>query len=137
MDETDAKILEILKKDARKPYIEIAKELGLSEGAVRRRVKNLIKKGIITKFTIEIGRKHSVKAITFITIDPGVPTPLVSEKLATLDGVDNVYELTGEYDAAVVVSANNVAELNKCIEEIRKIQGIKNTNTVLILRTVK
>lgn len=137
MDEIDAKILEILKRDARKPYVEIAKELGLSEGAVRRRVKNLVSKGIITKFTIEVERGHSVKAITFITIDPGIPTPLVSERLATLSGVDTVYELTGEYDAAAIVSASSVAELNRCIEEVRKIQGVRNTNTVLVLRTVK
>ena len=137
MDEIDNKIIEILKKDARKPFVEIGKELGLSEGAVRRRVKNLIKNNVITRFTIEVDKGHSVRAITFITIDPGVPTPSVSEKLATLDGVEGVYELTGEYDVAAIVSANSVAGLNKCIEEIRKIEGVKNTNTVLVLRVVR
>ncbi|PUA31229.1 MAG: transcriptional regulator [Candidatus Terraquivivens tikiterensis] len=137
MDEIDNKILEILKRDARKPFVEIGKELGLSEGAVRRRVKNLIKNNVITRFTIEVEKGHAVRAITFVTVDPGTPTPLVSEKLASLDGVESVYELTGEYDVAAVVSANNVAGLNKCIEEIRKIDGVRNTNTVLVLRVVR
>ncbi len=137
MDEIDNRILEILKRDARKPFVEIGKELGLSEGAVRRRVKNLIKNNVITRFTIEVEKGHAVRAITFITVDPGMPTPLVSEKLAALDGIESVYELTGEYDVAAIVSANNVAGLNKCIEEIRKIDGVRNTNTVLVLRVVR
>lgn len=137
MDETDLRIIDILKKDARKPFVEIGKELGLSEGAVRRRVKNLVRSGVITRFTIELERGYAVRAITFINVNPGTPTPKVSERLISLDGVETVYELTGEYDAAVILSASNVAELNKHIEEIRRIEGVRNTNTAIVLRVVK
>ena len=53
MDEIDVKILKILKEDSRTKYVKIAKTVGLTEGAVRRRIRNLINRGIIKRFTIE------------------------------------------------------------------------------------
>ena len=53
LDKIDEKIINILKTDSRKAFVEIAPEVGLSESAVRRRVKNLVGSGTIKKFTIE------------------------------------------------------------------------------------
>ncbi|WP_255496363.1 AsnC family transcriptional regulator, partial [Candidatus Nitrosotalea sp. FS] len=54
-DKTDDTIIEMLKKDSRQSFVEIGEKLGLSESAVRRRVKNLTDGGTIKKFTIETG----------------------------------------------------------------------------------
>lgn len=137
MDDTDKEILEILKKDSRKSFIDIGKRLKLSEGAVRRRVRNLVKRGIIKSFTIEVGYEYQLKALTFVSVDPSVPTPKVSNSLVKLNGVEAVYEITGEYDIVAIMAVHSMAQLNKCIEGIRNIQGVKETNTMIILRSVK
>jgi Lrp/AsnC family transcriptional regulator for asnA, asnC and gidA len=53
-----------------------------------------------------------------------------------LKGVEIVYEITGQYDIAAIVSASSIAEINKCIDEVRRIEGVDDTNTVIILRTL-
>ena len=136
LDKTDEKIISILKADARKAFVEIAQEIGLSESAVRRRVKNLVDIGAIKKFTIEMGLSNKTSAITLISVSPSTDTSKVSEKLKALRGVDTVYEITGQYDIVAIVSAPTIAEINKSIDEVRRINGVDDTNTVIILRTV-
>ncbi|MGH9876282.1 MAG: HTH-type transcriptional regulator LysM [Nitrososphaerales archaeon] len=136
LDKTDEKIISILKADARKAFVEIAQEIGLSESAVRRRVKNLVDIGAIKKFTIEMGLSNKTSAITLISVSPSTDTSKVSERLKALKGVDTVYEITGQYDIVAIVSAPTIAEINKSIDEVRRINGVDDTNTVIILRTV-
>lgn len=130
----DERILEILESDARVPFVELGKKLGLSEGAVRRRVKRLVETGVIKRFTIERGAAQGVRALSFLTIDPGTPTPRVAERLAYISGIQAIYELTGEYDAVALISSPSVEDLNRCIEEIRGVEGVRDTNTAIILR---
>ncbi len=137
VDEVDKAIIEILKRDARKNFTEIAKQLKLSEGAVRRRVKNLVERGVIKSFTIELAKDYSVKAVTFISVTPSIPTPEVADKLIKINGVDEVYEVTGARDVMAIISVPSMAQLNKVIEEIRNIEGINETNTSIVLRVVK
>ncbi|MDJ0270124.1 MAG: Lrp/AsnC family transcriptional regulator [Aigarchaeota archaeon] len=137
LDELDHAILEILKKDSRKSFTEIGSQLNLSEGAIRRRVKSLIERGVIKAFTIEVERGHHVRAFTFLSVDPSVPTPKVADALTKIAGVETVYEITGEYDAVALISVPSMQELNKCIEAIRNIEGIRDTNTIMILRQLR
>ena len=53
LNSIDEKIIHILQIDSRKPFVEIAKQIGLSESAVRRRVKNLLDNNTIKRFTLE------------------------------------------------------------------------------------
>lgn len=137
LDELDVKIIEAMRADARRSYQSIGKELGVSESTVRKRVKRLVESGVIRRFTIEVEGLQQVQAISMISVDPSVPTPVVAEKLSALKGVERVYEVTGQYDALAIISLESIAELNRCIEEIRKIQGVRDTNTAMILRVVK
>ena len=136
LDKIDEKIISILKADARKAFVEIAQEIGLSESAVRRRVKNLVDTGAIKKFTIELGVSNKTSAITLISVSPSTDTSKVSEKLKSLKGVDTVYEITGQYDIVAIVSAPTIGEINKSIDDVRRISGVDDTNTVIILRTI-
>lgn len=135
IDDTDKKILGVLKKESRRSFVDIGKIVNLSEPAVRRRIKNLAEKGVITRFTIETNVGSGASAITLLSINPSVPTPEISSKLLTMSGVEVVYEITGQYDIAVIVSGSNIANINKCIDDIRQLNGVGNTNTVIILKT--
>ena len=135
-DKVDDEILKILKDDSRESFVDIGKKLKLSESAVRRRVKNLIDNQIIKKFTIEIGEQNSTKAIVLLSVESSMDTSKVSAKLTKLDGVKTVFEITGQYDIAVVISSPNITEINLAIDALRKVPGVSDTNTVIILREV-
>lgn len=137
MDPTDAKIIKILQADSRKTFVEIGNEIGLSESAVRRRVKNLIRREIIKKFTVEINSGDKTSAITLISVNSTSDTSSVSKKLMGLTGVEVIYEITGQYDIAAVISAPSISEINRSIDEVRKTEGVSDTNTVIILKTIK
>ncbi|HEX6294579.1 MAG TPA: Lrp/AsnC family transcriptional regulator [Nitrososphaeraceae archaeon] len=137
IDSFDEKIIKILQNDARKPFVEIANTIGLSESAVRRRIKNLTDNNIIKKFTIEINNSEKTSAITLISVASSSDTSTVTSKLLNLEGVDVVYEITGQYDIAAIISAPAISEINSYIDEVRKIEGVSDTNTVIILKTLK
>jgi Lrp/AsnC family transcriptional regulator, regulator for asnA, asnC and gidA len=137
IDDTDEKIIRIMQADSRKPFVEIANEIGLSESAVRRRVKNLVDSGAIKRFTIELGASDKTSAITLISVASTADTSAVSGRLMKLGGVEVVYEITGQYDIAAIIAAPAIAEINKCIDDIRKIEGVSDTNTVIILKTMR
>lgn len=135
-DKIDNEILKILKEDSRESFVDIGKKLKLSESAVRRRVKNLVDNKVIKKFTVEVGEQNATKAIVLISVESSMDTSKVSVKLTKLDGIKTVYEITGQYDIAVVLSAPNITEINAAIDQLRKVPGVSDTNTVIILRDV-
>jgi Lrp/AsnC family transcriptional regulator, regulator for asnA, asnC and gidA len=137
IDSFDEKIIKILQNDARKPFVEIANNIGLSESAVRRRIKNLTDNNIIKKFTIEINNSEKTSATTLISVASSSDTSTVTSKMLNLEGVDVVYEITGQYDIAAIISAPAISEINSYIDEVRKIEGVSDTNTVIILKTLK
>jgi DNA-binding Lrp family transcriptional regulator len=128
VDETDEKIIRILQADSRRAFVEIANEIGLSESA---------DKMIIKRFTIELGASDKTSAITLISVASAADTSAVSKELMNLNGVKVVYEITGQYDIAAIIAAPAIADINKCIDDVRKIEGVSDTDTVIILKTMR
>ena len=135
-DKVDERIIGYLKEDSRESFVDIGKKLKLSESAIRRRVKNLVDSKTIDKFTIELGEENVTSAIVLVSVDSATETSKVSLKLAKLNGVKTVYEITGQYDITTIMSASSIAEINNSIDALRKITGVVDTNTVIILRKV-
>ena len=135
-DKVDEKIIEYLREDSRESFVDIGKKLKLSESAVRRRVKQLVDNGTIKKFTLELGEENTTSAIVLVSVDSATDTSKVSTKLAKLEGVKTVYEITGQYDITTIISASNISEINTSIDALRKIPGVVDTNTVIILRKI-
>ncbi len=135
-DKTDAKIIAYLKDNSRESFVDIGKSLGLSESAIRRRVKNLTENGTIKRFTVEISEEEATSAIVLISVDSATDTAKVSLKLAKLERVKTVYEITGQYDITTIISAPSISGINSCIDALRKIPGVMDTNTVIILRKI-
>jgi DNA-binding Lrp family transcriptional regulator len=135
MDDTDKTIIEILKHDGRATYSEIGKRIGLSEGAVRKRIRALVDSGTIKRFTVKVGLTEGAEAIALMSVNPSFPTSDVSKALKQFSNVETVYEITGEYDIAVTISGLNITEVNECLERIRRLKGVGNTNTMIVLRS--
>jgi Lrp/AsnC family transcriptional regulator for asnA, asnC and gidA len=134
VDEIDRKILTALKQNSRIPFTKMAGEVGLSEAAVRKRVERLQGNGVIRRFTVEVEEGGTVMAIILISVQPAYPTPSVVKGIKRVKGIERVYEVAGEVDVMAIVSGESVDEVNANIDEVRKIEGVSKTNSMIILR---
>ena len=132
MDELDREILNILRRDARTPYTEIAEEVGTSEGTVRNRVDRMTSDGVIERFTVTT-RTGNVKAMVEISVDMNVNTSAVSERLADWEEVDFVWQVSGQEDIVLIVDCVDTRAVNELITRARELDEIEGTKTRLIL----
>jgi Lrp/AsnC family transcriptional regulator, involved in the regulation of lysine biosynthesis len=138
LDDIDQHILQILREDSRLAFVDIASKVGLSEAAVRRRVSNLVKEGTIKRFTVDVDEPQTAtSAITYVSVSPSSPTADVSKKLRSVKGVETIYETTGSFDIAAIIRGASISEVNKSVEEIRRLGGVLKTETTIILRTIR
>ena len=132
MDDLDREILNILRRDARTPYTEIADRVGTSEGTVRNRVDRMTEDGIIERFTVAT-RTGNVKAMIEIGVAVDVNTNEMSERLADWDQVDFVWQVSGEEDIVLVVDAADTQGVNELITRARELEEVERSTTRLIL----
>jgi DNA-binding Lrp family transcriptional regulator len=133
MDDVDRKIMAILRDNARESFTNMAEMVGTSEGTVRARVKRLTDEGVIRKFTIRTAGSN-VKALIEVSVTNNVGTSDVAAKIRSWDGVESVWEVTGENDIVVVADCPNTSDLNAIIDKIREVPGTQATRSRLILK---
>ena len=132
MDDLDRHILNILRRDARTPYTEIAEEVGTSEGTIRNRVERMLEDGAIERFTVAT-RTGNVKAMVEVGVAVDVDTRAVSDGMADWGAVDYVWQVSGEEDIVLVVDADDTNALNALITKARELDDVVSTKTRLIL----
>ncbi len=137
LDEIDRKILEILRENARLTNQKLGKKVRLSEPAARRRVSNLASRGIIKRFTIDIEQGGGVSSLVLIATSPHGPAAKILRQLQKRQDIGVVWELSGDTDIALTLYAQDINELNRKIDEIRNMPGIKRTNLSVILKKWK
>jgi len=133
IDNLDKKIIDILKEDSRRPFVDIADQLGVSEGTVRSRVHRMTNEGIIRGFTIKTSSRN-VKALVDIRMDVNTEGEEIAKELSNMPGVTEVYEVTGDQDMVVVVDVDSSQKLNEIVDKIRRFKNILSTRTRLILK---
>ncbi|MBE0518625.1 MAG: Lrp/AsnC family transcriptional regulator [Thermoplasmata archaeon] len=129
MDDTDIKILNLLRDNSRMKNTEIARMVNLTERAVRARIEKLVREGVIRKFTIET-TPVGFEGIVLIDTHVG-RTPAVKAKATELS--ESVFECSGEFDVAVRLRADSLDELNKRVDELRAFPGVLRTATLIKL----
>ncbi len=132
MDDLDRQILDVLRRDARKPYTEIAESVGTSEGTVRNRVDRMVESDVIERFTVTT-RTGNVKAMLEIGVAVDVDTRETTERMAEWEEVDYAWQVSGEDDIVLVVDAADTRGINELITRAREQDEVVNTKTRLIL----
>ncbi|WP_435319316.1 Lrp/AsnC family transcriptional regulator [Haloarchaeobius sp. TZWSO28] len=132
MDELDRQILNILRRDARTPYTEIADRVGTSEGTVRNRVERMTEQNVIERFTVAT-RTGNVKAMIEVGVAVDVDTTNISDRMAEWEEVDFVWQVSGEEDVVLVVDCADTQGVNKLITQARELEEVVSTKTRLIL----
>ena len=129
MDDTDTKILNLLRENSRMKNTDIARRVNLTERAVRARIEKLVQGSVIRKFTIETS-PVGVEGIVLVDTQVG-RTGAVKAK--GRDMSDSVFECSGEFDVAVRLRADTLDELNAKVDELRSYPGVIRTSTLIKL----
>lgn len=139
IDEVDMKILDSLKNNARLSIRDLSREVGRSPSVVYGRLKRLEKMGIIRAYTALVNYQalgYEVYALTMLQVE-GEHITDVEKLLAREPNVRAVFDITGEYDVAILTVFSSVPELDIFIKRMLKVPYIKRSVTNLILRVVK
>ena len=136
-DDLDMKLLFELSKDGSISVPTLSKKLGINASVLYSRIKRLLKKKLIKKFTIEIDDSLlgiGVKASVGISRDPKFKIQ-IHKKLLEVSEVVSISEVTGRFDIMIQVYTHDLEDLHTVvIEKIGKIDGIQNTETFVELQ---
>lgn len=139
VSELDKRIIEHLQEDGRRPYTQIAAELGVSEAAIRARTNRLVERGILQIVGVTDPLKLGFHQMAMVGVrcerDRLVA---VAEAVAEMPEVDYVVITAGTYDLLIeTVCEDNEALLRFLSERLRTIDGVRDTETFVYLRMVK
>ncbi len=139
MDEVDMKILDVLKKNSRASYKDIAKHAKISDVAVHKRIKKL-EEGVIRAFTVAIDqRRYGKETTAIITVKCEVgKTGDIAKKLTEIEDITEVYTTVGEYDILAKIRTSDTAGLRDVIEKgLSRIGGINEIRTSIVFECLK
>jgi Lrp/AsnC family transcriptional regulator, regulator for asnA, asnC and gidA len=140
LDDVNLQILDILLNDSSTPFVQIAKQIGISDATVQVRVRKLRDEGIINKFTISLNNNilgFDHLAFAGINVRPGVADQVI-EGLSNLDEVLEVHELHNKFDLFLKIRAKDLNHMRDIIEnKIRVLPNILETELMTILKTTK
>ncbi len=137
IDAIDLKILAELQKDANISVPKLSKKINVNPSVVYSRIKRLTKRELIKRFTIEVNDEvlgYNVSAIIGLNIDSKVREQILEEMLR-MEGIRDVYEVTGRFDLLVRVKAKSLEDLHSMVSaKMGKINGVNHTETFIEMR---
>jgi len=138
IDATDRKILSLLVKDARMPFLEIARECGVSGAAIHQRVKRLETAGIITGSRLLVKPEAlglNVCAFIQISLSESNKYPVVFDALKKIPEVVECHFITGRYALLVkMYCLDNEHLMDMIVNTLQKIPYIESTETLMSLQ---
>ena len=139
MDDTDRVLIAELLSDSKRSIRSIARKLGISTSTAHDRIRRLEKRGIIRRFTLELDPAKLGLTITVLVLIR-VKGPYIVEVERKLAGNPNIialYDITGEYDVALIAKFASMQEVDRFIKNLLKDPAIERTVTSVVLNTVK
>lgn len=140
LDEKDKLIVNMLIKNARTSYTDIAKAVDLKSPTVIDRIKRLENDGFIKSYSADIDYKkfgYDILAFIGIFVDNAMNIERFEEELNQVNGdIIECHHVTGDYTMLIKVATKNTASLSSLIKEIRNLPGVQKTNTILVFSTI-
>lgn len=135
MDEKDALLISLLRKDARRPIVALARAVALSRSATQERLAKLTATGAISKFTIVEGgaNNNQQAAHMLLRLEKGFKCAQIVPKLKAIHSTTVIHSVAGLYDLVVRVDSINMAELEAARASIAAISGIADVTTLVAL----
>ncbi|KXB03346.1 hypothetical protein AKJ45_01860 [candidate division MSBL1 archaeon SCGC-AAA261F19] len=139
LDATDKKLLNLLQRNSKQSYADLAERLEISSSGAHKRTKRLAEEGVIKRFVavvdpLKAGKR--IKALIGVSTKPGRCGD-VRPRLIERPDVLEVHETAGEHDLSIKLITKDTQTLNKLIHEIDRIPGVDSTRTSIVLKTEK
>lgn len=139
IDEIDIKILTELIKDASLSVPRLSKKIDVNSSVVYSRIKRLIKRNLINKFTIEINEAklgYFVTVVTGLNIDSKFSETILKD-LTQINEVRQILEVTGRFDLIVEAKSRSLEELHEVVSsKIGRIKGVLHTETFIEMKKI-
>ncbi len=139
LDELDMEILRILVENCRRSAREIARMLGKSPTIIAKKIKKLEQLGILVGCRGEVNYRklgYNLLALILLNVD-GAHIEEVERQLAAEPNVRIVYDITGDFDVAIVALFKSVEDLDRFVKRLLKNPYIKRSVTSVVFRAVK
>lgn len=140
MDNIDIKILSQLKQNSRISASEIGEKINMSVSAVIERIKKLENSGVIKQYTLILDSKlinKDVSAFISISLDHPKYNESFIDSVLKHDKIVECHYITGDADFLLKAVIDSTGSLEKVLNDIKSIQGVSNTRTLVVLSTVK
>ena len=134
MRASDAKLIALLRSNAREPTASLARKLGLARSTVQERIARLEREGTIKGYTVKLSEDVSgrLKAVVMISTDPK-QADRVSAELKKITEVHSLAAVSGASDLIATVEAENPARLDAALDRIGKLHGVARTVSSIVL----
>lgn len=134
MDDKDRLLLSLLRGDARRPVVALARDLGLSRTATQDRLAKLQTSGAIKAFTIvEETNASRERAYLLINLEPGFRCAQLAPKLRAMAAVEAVHSVAGDVDLIVRLAAEHIDGIEMARAEIASLVEVAKTSTHVVL----
>lgn len=140
LDYINCRILDVLSKNSALPFVELAKQIGISDATIHTRVRKLLTLGIIKKFTICVDNDllgYDHLAFINLKIEKG-RTEETTTNLMEIDEILEIHEIYDKFDLLIKIRSKNLDNLRDIIvNKILSINYVKETELMTVLRTRK
>ncbi|KAF1067215.1 MAG: Regulatory protein AsnC [Pseudomonas citronellolis] len=134
---TDARLLDLLRANARESVSELARQLGVSRSTVQSRIERLERQGVISGYSIRLSEAFAqtlVRAHVLVTALPKLSQQVV-QGLEKIGEVRTLHSVSGQFDLIAVVEARSIQDLDAVLDRIGALDGVERTMSSIILST--
>ena len=135
MDQTDQKLLSLLRTNAREPLASLARKLDLARSTVQDRLKRLEKEHVIAGYSVRLTQAHvqrQIQAHVMISADPKAAAHLVTE-LKKMPEIYKLAAISGTYDLMAEVGAETTERVDAILDAIGHLKGVERTMSSIVL----
>jgi Lrp/AsnC family transcriptional regulator for asnA, asnC and gidA len=133
LDPIDRKIIESLQADGRTAFTALARETGVSEAAVRARVRRLKESGVIEVVAVTNPLMVGFDVMAMVGIQANSNLEEIADVVSAWDETSYVVILSGSFDLMVEIVCADNQHLLKLVQRIREVPGVKSTETFMYL----
>jgi len=134
IDDMDNKIIKILINNSRISNTKIARLLNISEASVRKRIKKIVKKDIIKKFTVELNYNLLGYKRVFIGLNIDKDKIFnILERISKNKNIKDIYLTGGDHDILIDFLYSKPEELDEYIKYLQSIEGIKSIWPTIVI----
>ena len=135
ISENDARILDVLQRDGRRPYAELGAEVGMTGPSAHERVKKLEARGVIRQYAAVVDPRklgYDILAFSWITQAPGTTQHDLTDAFAAIPEIEECHHITGEADYLIKVRARDTRDLERVLRQVQATPNVFQTETDVV-----